>query len=88
MIHGGRGYAILPAPGQNVARCEQAIDLVAPSGRACATVTFQISDSACTTGSLAVGYDGTLIQRLPTDSAGCEGESCPCDWRWWTGLLR
>ena len=88
MIHGGRGYAILPAPGQSVARCEQVIEIVAPSGRSCGMVSLPISDSACTTGSVAVGYDGTVIQRLPSDSAACEGSLCPCDWRWWTGLLR
>lgn len=87
-VRGGKGYALLPPPEQTVARCAQAIEIVSPSGHACGSVELPITTTGCTTGSVAVGEDGTVIQRLPFDDAACSHDHCPCDWRWWSGLLR
>src|SRR5258708_101995 len=68
MIHGGKGYAVLPEP-ENSSSCEQQIEVISPSGQVCGSATFSIGGGACTTGTIIVGYDGTVVQRGPARPA-------------------
>jgi hypothetical protein len=84
VAQGGRAYAFFRAvPGSR--DCAQASDLVAPSGRLCATLTFQSEvapvrapDGACVRGAIDQGLDGTVVQQL---------RSGACIWRFWPRLL-
>ncbi len=90
MVHGGAGYALID-PAGDVAPCSQQIEVLAPSGKSCGTASFSIANGACKTGGLTVGYDGTVIQQLPSSM-----ESYPdpnwgahsCTWRYWPGFFR
>jgi hypothetical protein len=75
---GNRGYAFFPPAGQNSADCTQAVEVLAPSGRRCARLTFRRDGNACVTGSIDQGWDGTVVQQA---SSGA------CGWRSWPGLL-
>jgi hypothetical protein len=75
---GNRGYAFFPRPGQQSSDCTQAVELVAPSGRRCARLTFRRDGNACVTGAIDQGWDGTVVQQ---DAIGA------CGWRTWPGLL-
>jgi hypothetical protein len=75
---GNKGYAFFPASGQQRGDCTQVVELVAPSGRRCAKLTFRRDGNACVTGSIDQGWDGTVVQQT---SSGA------CGWRWWPGLL-
>jgi hypothetical protein len=75
---GSRGYAFFPAAGEPAADCRQAIELVAPSGRRCARLTFREDAAGCVTGAIDQGWDGTVVQQSGKD---------PCTYRWWPGLL-
>jgi hypothetical protein len=86
MAHGGTAYALLPLDGSTASPCAQQIEIVAPSGASCVTLPFPIPGggaAACTTGALEVGYDGTVLQLLPTTC----GATCACKWQWYRGLL-
>lgn len=88
LIRGGRAYGFLPPPNQSATPCAQRIDLVTQSGHACGAVELPISNDTCTTGSVSIGYDGTVLQRLPSDASSCSaGGECSCDWRWWSKIL-
>ena len=78
ITRGNAGYAVFPPPGAASADCTQAFDLVAPSGRLCGRVTLREDGTACTTGALDQGWDGTVVQQSGHD---------PCTFRWWPGLL-
>lgn len=86
LARGNRAYAFIRADAEP-ADCAQVIDVVAPSGRRCATLTFDAGvaptrspvDGACVSGILDQGPDGTVVQQL---GAGA------CRWRFWPGLLR
>jgi hypothetical protein len=91
MAHGGHAYAMLPLPGQNASVCSQRIEVVSPTGKSCGFASFDISASACTTQSLDVGYDGTVVQQLPremehNDPTGATNSSCT--WRYWPGYFQ
>jgi hypothetical protein len=75
---GNRGYAFFPPAFQNSANCTQVVELVAPSGRRCAKLTFRRDGNACVTGFIDQGWDGTVVQQT---SSGA------CGWRFWPGLL-
>jgi hypothetical protein len=89
MVHGGRGYAVLPPPA-NSPNCTQLIEVRAPSGASCGTAAFKIgTGGACDTKGIAVGYDGTVVQQFP-DSAEqqrADGQGT-CTWQWWPGFFR
>jgi hypothetical protein len=75
---GNRGYAFFAEPGATSADCTQVIELVAPDGRRCATVTLRSGGTGCTTGNVDQGWDGTVVQQLGKNA---------CTYRWWPRLL-
>jgi hypothetical protein len=75
---GARGYALFPPAGQEAPRCDQALDVLAPSGRHCGRVILAGEGRACTTGVLDQGWDGTVVQQR---------EQYACAWRFWPRLL-
>jgi len=89
MIHGGKGYAVLPAP-ENSTSCEQQIEVISPSGQVCGSATFSIGGGACTTGTIIVGYDGTVVQQGPRERETCSANDhiCTCAYRYWPGFFR
>jgi hypothetical protein len=90
MVHGGNGYAVLPAPGSTGA-CEQVVEVISPSGKVCGSSTFGIGGGSCTTSSIIVGYDGTVVQQLPRErEAPCRAadHECDCTYRYWSGYFR
>jgi hypothetical protein len=90
MVHGGRGYAVMSFPDAS-ATCTQDIEVVSPSGQSCGTASFAIGGGSCTPSSIAVGYDGTVVQQLPRErEAACTaaGHQCDCTYRFWPGFFR
>ena len=89
MVHGGTGYAVLPNP-ENNAACEQKVDVISPSGQFCGSSTFSIGGGACTTSSIIVGWDGTVVQQGPRDRESCSAADhvCTCTYRYWSGYFR
>lgn len=90
MTHGGRAYAVLPNPGRASAPdCSQTIEVVGPSGKSCGAAKFSIAQSACTTLSIDIGYDGTVLQQLPTAmEKQAQVGPVSCTMRWWSGFFR
>jgi hypothetical protein len=89
VVRGGRAYARLPFRGQASPDCSQSIEVLTPSGTSCGSTRFALGDSACTTGAITVGYDGTVVQQWPQQLEHCnDAGSCSCTWRWWPGLLK
>jgi hypothetical protein len=89
MVHGGRGYALLPLQDPAAVRCAQTVRIFAPSGEACGQETYVIDEDACQTAPLTVGYDGSVFQILPKSrQTGCAGDHCPCTYRVWPGRFR
>jgi hypothetical protein len=87
MVHGGRGYAVLPASADS-ATCSQAVEVIAPSGTSCGTASFSAGTGSCTTRAITVGYDGTVIQQLPAArEQQCWFGPCTCTWQWWSGFF-
>jgi hypothetical protein len=89
MVHGGNGYAVLPVPEKSSA-CEQSIEVISPSGQACGSSTFSMGGGACTTSSIIVGYDGTVVQQGPRERETCTANDhlCTCTYRYWRGFFR
>ncbi|HYS11441.1 MAG TPA: hypothetical protein VEP66_22075 [Myxococcales bacterium] len=88
MVHGGTGYAVLPAPS---ATCAQDVEVVSPQGTICGTTRFTGASSGCTVRSaIIVGYDGTVIQRAPDPDPAHQQWFGPgtCYWHWWPGFFR
>jgi Divergent InlB B-repeat domain len=86
MVHNGSGYAILPPNPGDEGPCAQAIEVVAPSGKSCGTSLFQAADRACQPLGIRVGYDGTVVQQLPSAAEKRCADSltqCTCTWHWW-----
>ena len=87
MARSGSAYAMLSLPNmKETPDCAQRLEIVSASGKSCGTATFFVARGACQSGSLDVGYDGTVIQQLPremetTDSSG----NATCTWRFWPG---
>jgi hypothetical protein len=73
-----RGYAVYPRTDAASPKCPAMIELLAPSGRRCGTVTVRDDGGACTTGPLNQGWDGTIVQKVRADE---------CTYRWWPRLL-
>jgi len=93
MVHGGKGYAVLPpysAYGTDVRDCAQTVEVVSPSGVSCGTTTFRAAAGTCRPVSIAVGYDGTVIQLAPDPDPKHMEWFGPgtCYWHWWTGFFR
>jgi hypothetical protein len=90
MVHGGMGYAVLPQPGSSPA-CEQTVDVISASGKACGSSTFTIGGGSCATNSIIVGYDGTAVQQMPRerDAVTCQhaDHECDCTYRYWPGYF-
>jgi len=90
MVHGGKGYAVLPVDGQSVQDCVQTVEVVSPSGSSCGSSTFRASSAACRTGAITVGYDGTVVQ-IAADPDPAHHEwfgAATCYWHWWPGFFR
>jgi hypothetical protein len=78
MVHDGRGYAVALSKGTTTGNpCT--IEVVAPSGKSCGTVSFGVCQD------IAVGYDGTVIEQLGEGACGPAG--CTTGWQWWTGYF-
>jgi hypothetical protein len=88
MAHGGKAYAMLPIPAQG--DCTQRIEVLAPSGKSCGSAEFRLAPGSCTTNFIDIGYDGTVVQQLPSsmEDRACAGTECSCTWRWWSGFFR
>ena len=84
LLGGNRGYTSYSLGGEAAAVCAQDVKVLAPDGHLCGTVAFPISASACTTGPMSGGRDGTAIQGLPPE---CTGSGCTCTHRVWNGLF-
>ncbi len=79
VVRGGRAYALLPSPREgHFTACPSSIELRAPDGTVCGTVTVPLTDdgSSCLLARLEVGQDGTVFHT--------QG----CTFRWWPRLLR
>jgi hypothetical protein len=75
---GNRGYAVFPRDDLESSDCSVAIELLAPSGRRCGTVTLLSDGTSCTTAPVDQGWDGTVVQKVRADR---------CTHRWWPRLL-
>jgi hypothetical protein len=75
---GNRGYAFFPLGGARSSDCTQVVEVVAPSGRRCAKLTFRRDGLECFTGAIDQGWDGTVVQQAGSGA---------CTWRFWPGLL-
>jgi hypothetical protein len=66
--------------------------VVSPSGQSCGTARFAIGGGACTTSSIVIGYDGTVVQQLPfeREASSCTAadHQCNCTYRYWPGFFR
>ncbi|GAC1344051.1 MAG: hypothetical protein NVSMB23_18560 [Myxococcales bacterium] len=97
MVHGGRGYAVLPTrrfrstapdPSTDSPTCSQAVEVIAPSGTSCGTVSFNAGTGPCAMKAITVGYEGTVIQQLPdSKETRCWFGPCTCTWQWWPGFF-
>jgi len=89
MVRGGKGYAVLPMS-ENSAACEQRVEVISPTGQLCGSSLFSIGGGACVTGSIAVGYDGTVVQQGPRERETCSANDhiCTCTYRYWPGFFR
>lgn len=87
-IRHGKGYALVPNAGVPLAECRQQIFLYSRAGSFCGAATFTVDDQPCTSGSITVGPDGTVVQLSPRHvclDAGCFRYEC--SYTWWPHLL-
>src|SRR5439155_1645231 len=70
--------------------CEQQIEVVSPSGKTCGSSTFSMGGGSCSTSSIIVGYDGTVVQQGARERETCTaaGHQCSCTYRYWPGFFR
>ncbi|HEX4386155.1 MAG TPA: hypothetical protein VH083_24535 [Myxococcales bacterium] len=81
MARNGRAYAMISLA--DSPQCsEQVVDLFAADGTSCGSVSFPAPSGSCQAPPL-IGYDGTFAQP----SNHCDGSTCTCNWRWWTGFF-
>ena len=71
---GNRGYAVLPEATTGGA-CSQRLEVLSPAGNSCAAYDLAIAPRpGCDAWELKLGFDGTVLQRLPpeleTDQGG------------------
>jgi hypothetical protein len=88
MVHGGTGYAVLPAAS---ATCAQGVEVISPTGASCGTTRFTAAGSGCTVQTaIVVGYDGTVIQRAPDPDPAHQEWFGPgtCYWHWWPAFFK
>jgi hypothetical protein len=89
MARGGKAYAMIDLPRLSSPDCSQRIEVIAPSGTSCGSATFTVGSSKCGTSNIDVGYDGTVIQQLPTEMERQSASGThTCTWRSWTGFFR
>lgn len=90
MARGGHAYAFFESVSRSVSPCAQRIEIVAPSGKSCGTAVFPIGSASCSiTGTIDVGYDGTVIQALPRELQRHNDDgTLTCTWQSWPGFLR
>jgi hypothetical protein len=88
-IRNGTAYAVMPDP-QAVSSCSQRVEVVDSNGASCGTMDLPMAAGACTTRSLSVGKDGTLIQSLADPAWQCGPDQRPCrpTYRWFRGMLK
>lgn len=78
VVRGGRANAFVSPPDA----CNSRIEIVAPSGTSCGTVSLPDAH-ACA--HVDIGADGTVFAAPTRRSEGFDGA---CTWTWWSGLLR
>jgi hypothetical protein len=88
MARNGRAYAVIHSPSSE-GGCHADIEVIATTGKVCGTAVFPGEPYAgfCVAG-LTVGYDGTVIERLPHTFFNDGTSNYNCNYRWWTGFLR
>ena len=91
LVRGGRAYALFPWAAL-LSSCEQTVEILSPSGASCGKLSFVVDGKACTSRELRIGFDGTVMQMLPTER---ETDLCPvrcdiqsCTVRYWPAALR
>ncbi|HEY2028009.1 MAG TPA: hypothetical protein VGH20_02265 [Myxococcales bacterium] len=91
LAKGGRAYAFTPLGGAAVTSCGQQLELLTTDGNSCGKVDFVIDDQPCVTSELAVGLDGTVLQRTPSsrDRNTPPGSAVfSCELRFWPAAMR
>src|SRR6266850_60761 len=88
-IRNGTAYAVVPDP-QSASSCSQRVEVVDSNGASCGTMDLPMAAGSCTTRSLSVGKDGTLIQPLADPAWKCGPDPRPCrpTYRWFPGMLK
>jgi hypothetical protein len=89
MVRSGNGYAVLPMPGTSAA-CEERVEVIGAGGKTCGSSTFTMGGGSCTTSSIVLGYDGTVVQQAPRERETCTAADhvCSCSYRYWPGFFR
>jgi hypothetical protein len=87
LARNGRAYALVSIAPFGEAICANAVEIVAPDGQSCGKVAFPAGPGVCDWASVQIGYDGTLVQRVPPPADACVGGTCICTWHWWTGFF-
>jgi len=85
-------YAFLPY-GEQAVNCSQHVDVVAPDGTTCGTLSYPIAAGSCDTRDMAMGEDGTILQPLPSAMEQVTPPDAPvyghtCTWRFWRNAVR
>jgi hypothetical protein len=88
-VHNGSAYGVVPNAGVT-GPCTQPVEVVLANGQSCGTASFGVDTGSCTTNSIIVGIDGTVVQQLPRDrEAPCSpGAPCNCTWRAWPQFFK
>jgi hypothetical protein len=88
MAHGGTAYVLLPPFGAPSSSCEQTIEVISAAGHRCGAATFPIGGGGCMTDQIIVGYDGTVVQKLPDYRCPTSIHSCNFEFQAWKGFFR
>jgi hypothetical protein len=88
MVHGGTAYAVLPVEA-DTQDCAQTVEVINASGTSCGTAKFRAAQGVCRTGSIIVGYDGTVVQLAPDPDPAHHSwfGQATCYWHWWPGFF-
>jgi hypothetical protein len=86
MVRNGRAYGLISAASSP--DCTTTVEVVSPTGKSCGKASFSAGPGGCFSASASIGYDGTLVQRVPPADGVCTGGLCVCTWHWWTGFFR
>jgi hypothetical protein len=88
LARGRKAYAFLPWE-RDEAVCHQQIELLAVSGGSCGKLDFPVDGRACHTRELRLGFDGTVLQKLPADrEQNPSGSVFTCTLWYWPAALR